>query len=56
MFKPKQKIIEINSTVNKSGELVLSSVYNGRLIKRKFLYYSEEEARERFLKWLKFTI
>mgnify|MGYP003648053521 CR=1 FL=1 len=56
VFKKKMEGVEIDSTVNKYGELVLSAIYNGRLIKRKFLFYSEEEARERFLEWLKLTI
>lgn len=56
IFKKKTEGVEIDAIVNKYGELVLSTIYNGRLIKRKFLFYSEEEARERFLEWLKLTI
>jgi|AntAceMinimDraft_12_1070368.scaffolds.fasta_scaffold22160_6 hypothetical protein len=48
--------MEIKTETNSYGELILSANHNNRLIKRRYLYVTEEEAKERFKQFLKLTI
>lgn len=46
--------MDITTETNKYGELVLSTIHNQRLIRRKYLYYTEEQAKEHFINYLTF--
>lgn len=45
-------IIDISHEYNIYGELILKTRVNDNLIKRRYLYYSLEEAKEHFRKYL----
>jgi len=55
MTKKKEQPNFIDIKINSHGEMVLSTTHNDRLIRRKYLYKTEEEATEHFKQFLCYT-